>query len=151
MQDSAQFVQLAQTLCYDLARAKKATDGKKIVLVVFALFGLFGFVFDGTAYSTVYRSITSFLFCGYLLPDGRAWYCRGTSKCAGCQYSNMLCFHMYKSRTNSEYTLLFLSLFRAGWCLLMLPEALAQTSMFEREWQIHVSYRQIAIQQLLYQ
>ena len=29
MQDSAQFVQLAQTLCYDLARAKKATDGKK--------------------------------------------------------------------------------------------------------------------------
>ena len=29
MQDSAQFVQLAQTLCYDLARAEKATDGKK--------------------------------------------------------------------------------------------------------------------------
>ena len=28
MQDSAQFVQLAQTLCYDLARAEKATDGK---------------------------------------------------------------------------------------------------------------------------
>ena len=22
----------------------------------------------------------------------------------GCQYSNMLCFHMYKPRTNSEYT-----------------------------------------------
>ena len=30
MQDSAQFVQLAQTLCYDLARAEKATDGKNI-------------------------------------------------------------------------------------------------------------------------
>ena len=29
MQDAAQFVQLAQTLCYDLARAEKATDGKK--------------------------------------------------------------------------------------------------------------------------
>ena len=29
MQDIAQFVQLAQTLCYDLARAEKATDGKK--------------------------------------------------------------------------------------------------------------------------
>ena len=29
MQDVAQFVQLAQTLCYDLARAEKATDGKK--------------------------------------------------------------------------------------------------------------------------
>ena len=28
MQDFAQFVQLAQTLCYDLARAEKATDGK---------------------------------------------------------------------------------------------------------------------------
>ena len=28
MQDAAQFVQLTQTLCYDLARAKKATDGK---------------------------------------------------------------------------------------------------------------------------
>ena len=25
-------------------------------------------------------------------------------KHAGCQYSNMLCFHMYKPRTNSEYT-----------------------------------------------
>ena len=30
MQDFAQFVQLAQTLCYDLARAEKATDGKKL-------------------------------------------------------------------------------------------------------------------------
>ena len=29
MQDIAQFVQLAQTLCCDLARAEKATDGKK--------------------------------------------------------------------------------------------------------------------------
>ena len=29
MQDIAQFVQLAQALCYDLARAEKATDGKK--------------------------------------------------------------------------------------------------------------------------
>ena len=29
MQDAAQFVQLAQTLYYDLARAEKATDGKK--------------------------------------------------------------------------------------------------------------------------
>ena len=29
MQDIAQFVQLAQTLCYDRARAEKATDGKK--------------------------------------------------------------------------------------------------------------------------
>ena len=29
MQDAAQFVQLTQTLCYDLARAEKATDGKK--------------------------------------------------------------------------------------------------------------------------
>ena len=29
MQDIAQFVQKAQTLCYDLARAEKATDGKK--------------------------------------------------------------------------------------------------------------------------
>ena len=48
-------------------------------------------------------------------------------------------------------SVLFVSLFRAGWCLLMLPEALAQTSMFEREWQIHVSHRQIAIQQLLRQ
>ena len=48
-------------------------------------------------------------------------------------------------------SVLFLSLFRAGWCLLMLPEALAQTSMFEREWQIHVSHRKIAIQQLLRQ
>ena len=44
---------------------------------------------------------------------------------------------------------LFFSLFLAGWCLLMLPEALAPTSMFEREWQIHVSHRQFAIQQLL--
>ena len=26
----AQFVQLAETLCYDLARAEKATDGKKV-------------------------------------------------------------------------------------------------------------------------
>ena len=35
----------------------------------------------------------------------------------------------------------------------MLPEALAQTqtSMFESEWQIHVSHRQFAIQQLLRQ
>ena len=32
MQDAAQFVQLAQTLCYDLARAEKATDGKKNVV-----------------------------------------------------------------------------------------------------------------------
>ena len=31
MQDVAQFVQLAQILCYDLARAEKATDGKKHV------------------------------------------------------------------------------------------------------------------------
>ena len=30
MQASTQFVQLAQTLCYDLARAEKATDGKKM-------------------------------------------------------------------------------------------------------------------------
>ena len=29
MQDFAQFFQMAQTLCYDLARAEKATDGKK--------------------------------------------------------------------------------------------------------------------------
>ena len=29
MQDVAPFVLLAQTLCYDLARAEKATDGKK--------------------------------------------------------------------------------------------------------------------------
>ena len=29
MQDIAQFVQMAQTLCYDLARAEKATDGKR--------------------------------------------------------------------------------------------------------------------------
>ena len=29
MQDITQFVQMAQTLCYDLARAEKATDGKK--------------------------------------------------------------------------------------------------------------------------
>ena len=41
-------------------------------------------------------------------------------------------------------SVLFLSLFWAGWCLLMLPEALAPTSMFEREWQIHVSHRQFA-------
>ena len=33
----------------------------------------------------------------------------------------------------------------------MLLEALAQTSMLEKEWQIHVSHRQIAIQQLLRQ
>ena len=30
----------------------------------------------------------------------------------------------------------------------MLLEALAQTSMFEREWHVHVSHRQFAIQQL---
>ena len=30
---------------------------------------------------------------------------------------------------------LFSSLFPLGWCFLMLPEALVQTSMFEREWQ----------------
>ena len=29
MQAAEQFVQLTQTLCYDLAKAKKATDGKK--------------------------------------------------------------------------------------------------------------------------
>ena len=29
VQDAAQFVQLTQTLCYGLARAEKATDGKK--------------------------------------------------------------------------------------------------------------------------
>ena len=29
MQDIAHFVQMAQTLCYDLARAEKAKDGKK--------------------------------------------------------------------------------------------------------------------------
>ena len=29
IQYSAQFVQMAQTLCYDLARAEKAKDGKK--------------------------------------------------------------------------------------------------------------------------
>ena len=29
MQEAAQFVQLTQTLCYDLARAEKATDEKK--------------------------------------------------------------------------------------------------------------------------
>ena len=32
MQDAAQFVQLAQTLYYDLARAEKATDGKKALV-----------------------------------------------------------------------------------------------------------------------
>ena len=31
----------------------------------------------------------------------------------------------------------------------MLLEALAQTSMFEREWHVHVSHRQFASQQLL--
>ena len=44
---------------------------------------------------------------------------------------------------------LFSSLFLLGWCLLMLPEALVQTSMFEREWQVHVSHRKFATQQLL--
>ena len=29
LQDAAQFVQLTQTLCYDLTRAKKATNRKK--------------------------------------------------------------------------------------------------------------------------
>ena len=29
----------------------------------------------------------------------------------------------------------------------MLPEALAQTSMFEREWQVHLSHKQFAMQQ----
>ena len=31
MQDIAQFVQMAQTLCYDLARAEKAKDEKKVL------------------------------------------------------------------------------------------------------------------------
>ena len=62
-----------------------------------------------------------------------------------CTYENTACESVLAA------SVLFLSLFRAGWCLLMLPEALAQTSMFEREWQIHVSHRQIAIQQLLRQ
>ena len=47
--------------------------------------------------------------------------------------------------------MLFLSLFPPSWCLLMLLEALAQTSMFEREWQVYVSHRQFAIQRLLRQ
>ena len=34
MQDAAQFVQLTQTLCYDLARAEKATDGKNVSVLV---------------------------------------------------------------------------------------------------------------------
>ena len=49
-----------------------------------------------------------------------------------CTYENTACESVLAA------SVLFLSLFRAGWCLLMLPEALAQTSMFEREWQIHV-------------
>ena len=33
MQDAAQFVQLTHTLCYNLARAEKATDRKKVAVV----------------------------------------------------------------------------------------------------------------------
>ena len=38
MQDAAQFVQLTETLCYDLARAEKATDGKNVQSTVFIFF-----------------------------------------------------------------------------------------------------------------
>ena len=36
---------------------------------------------------------------------------------------------------------LFSSLFPVGWCLLMMPEALEQISMFEREWQVNMCFR----------
>ena len=38
---AAQLVQLAQTLCYDLARAEKATDGKKSVAALKTIIGYF--------------------------------------------------------------------------------------------------------------
>ena len=50
-----------------------------------------------------------------------------------CTYENTACESVLAA------SVLFLSLFPAGWCLLMLLEALAQTSMLEKEWQIHVS------------
>ena len=37
LEQKKQFVQLAQTLCYDLARAEKATDGKKLKVFQFSL------------------------------------------------------------------------------------------------------------------
>ena len=42
-QDTAQFVQMAQTLCYDLARAEKAKDGKKWFRVFFCSNALIAF------------------------------------------------------------------------------------------------------------